>query len=180
MTANLGRVALGVVLALALVGASGCGSGREEATRVYFVDGYRSDLGMRGRLVARERSMSYEGLGRVVAEVLRGPTPSEAAEQGLISGFPAGVRVSTVALSSGTARIRLASATPPRRWPGEYYATAQLVYTLTELPNVERVVLTVDGKRCCVYDMQQRPWTKPLTRRLFANWQGAPAAVLAS
>ena len=70
--------------------------------------------------------------------------------------------------------MRLASDTPPRRWPDEYYATAQLVYTLTELPGVERVAITVNGARCCVYDMQQRPWKKPLTRQLFANWQGAP------
>jgi spore germination protein GerM len=161
-----------LVLAASL---AACGGGEEDRTAVYFIDGYRSDLGMRGHLVARERSLQQPGLGRIVAEVLRGPTAAERDERGLITGFSPGVRVSTVALANGTARIRLSSARPPRRWPDEFYATAQLVYTLTGLVDVQRVVLTVNGTRCCVYDMRQRPWMRPLTRALFAHWQGAPA-----
>ena len=164
-------------LLLALTAATvlaGCGGGEGE-TRVYFVDGYRSELGMRGRLAGQERRLAEPGLGRVVAEVLRGPTRSERDQRGLITGFPRNVRISTVALSRGTAYVRLSSPRPPRRWRDGFYATAQLVYTLTDLDGVERVVMTVNGARCCVYDMQQRPWTKPLTRSQFANWQGAPA-----
>jgi hypothetical protein len=157
----------------AIAGLTACGGG-DSKTAVYFVDGYRSELGMRGRLVMQERALRDPGLGRVVAEVLRGPTAAERDEQGLITGFAGGVRVSTVALVHGTARVRLVSYAPPSRWPGEYYATAQLVYTLTELSGVERVTLSVNGASCCVYDMQQRPWRQPLTRELFAGWQGAP------
>lgn len=153
--------------------AAGCRGGEEETT-VYFVDGYRSTLGMRGRLVAVERDLRDRGLGQVVAEVLRGPTFEERDERGLVSGFPPGVRIETVALSNGTARVNLRSDRPSRRWPDQMYATAQLVYTLTELAPVRRVVLRVEGRRCCVYDMQNRPWRKPLDRHLFAGWQGAP------
>jgi hypothetical protein len=166
------------VIALALVaavaGLAACGGGGSESTRVYFIDGYKSEVGMRGRLIWQERSLAEPGLGRVVAEVLRGPTASERDERGLITAFPTNVRVSTVALVNGTAKLSLASETPPRRWPDEFYATAQLVYTVTALPGVERLVVTVNGRRCCAYDMRQRPWAKPLTRQLFANWQGAP------
>lgn len=162
-------------IVLAATAASGCDAGAEERrARVYFIDGYRSELGMRGRLTARERSLADPGLGRVVAEVLRGPTARERDERGLISAFPRGTRVSTVALADRTARVRLSSAVPPRRWPDGVYATAQLVYTLTDLDGVERVVMTVNGERCCVYDRQQRPWARPLTRANFAGWQGAP------
>jgi hypothetical protein len=161
------------LLVAALSGLAACGGG-EDQTRVYVIDGYRSELGMRGHLVARPRSLTDPGLGRLVAEVLRGPTADERDERGLITGFAPDVRVSTVALADGTAHVRLASETPPNRWPDGFYATAQIVYTLTERESIERVVMTVNGVRCCVYDMRQRPWMKPLTRRNFANWQGAP------
>jgi spore germination protein GerM len=162
----------GLVLVLVTIVVA-CAGGRN-GTRVFFIDGYVSDLGMRGRLVARERPLDDPGLGRVVAEVLRGPTATEQEERGLISGFAPGVRVSTVALVDGTAKLNLSSETSPRRWPDGFYATAQLVYTVTELPGVERVVLMVNGVRCCVYDTRRRPWTKPLTREFFEGWQGAP------
>jgi spore germination protein GerM len=169
------RRSLPVPIAALFLAASlaACGDDDDRAG-VYFVDGYTSDLGMRGHLVAQKRPVQEPGLGRIVAEVLRGPTAAQRDERGLITGFSPGVRVSTVALANGTARIRLSSQTPPQRWPDEFYATAQLVYTLTERADVQRVVLTVNGTRCCVYDMQQRPWMRPLTRGLFAHWQGAP------
>lgn len=162
------------VVLLVLFALAACGGDAHEPSRVYLVDGYRSELGMRGRLVARERPLEDAGLGRVVAEVLRGPTIAERDQHGLISGFPSNVRVSTVALVNGTATVRLVSDTPPQRWPDGFYATAQIVYTLTELSGVKRVVMTVNGPRCCVYDMRQRPLKEPLTRGIFASWQGAP------
>ena len=170
------RVLAALAVVFAAAAAASCGGEGSDVgtTRVYFVDGYRSDLGMRGRLTPQERRLVDPGLGRVVAEVLRRPTASERDEPSLITAFPPGVRVSTVALVDGTARVRLSSDTPPQRWSDGFYATAQLVYTLTGLDGVQRVVMTVNGVRCCVYDMQQRPWMKPLTRRNFANWQGAP------
>ena len=168
---TLVRVAL---LIVAVAGGGCAGLDSDDQTRIYFIDGYRSELGMRGRLIAVERSLVEPGLGRVVAEVLRGPTATERDERGLVSAFPPDVRVSTVALVEGTARVRLDSETLPRRWRDGFYATAQLVYTLTERDGVERVVMTVNGVRCCVYDIQHRPWATPLTRRNFASWQGAP------
>ena len=172
---SLRLFAAAAVLLPATVAAAGWGGQGVREAHVYLIDGYRSELGMRGRLIARERDLVDPGLGRVVAEVLRGPTARERDERGLLTGFADDVRVSSVAAAGGTARIRLVSDTPPRHWPDGVYATAQLVYTLTELDGIERVVLTVNGRRCCVYDRRQRPWTKPLTRRNFASWQGAPA-----
>jgi spore germination protein GerM len=159
-------------LVAAMLLAAGC-AGRDEPTRVYFVDGYRSTLGMRGHLVAVERDLADRGLGQIVAEVLRGPTSDER-ERGLVTGFAPGVTIETVTLSKATARINLRDSRRTSLWPGEMYATAQLVYTLTELDGVRDVVLLVNGRRCCVYDMRGRPWPKPLDRRVFAGWQGTP------
>ena len=103
-------------------------------------------------------------------ELLRGPSAVERA-QGLSSAIPAGTRLRSLTVEAGTASVLLASAS---RWPDGFYATAQLVYTLTAFPGVERVVVRVNGRRCCVYDMQSRPWSEPLTRAVFRGWQGEP------
>ena len=124
-------IAATATLLAASLAAAACGGDGLRATHVYFIDGYRSELGMRGRLIARERELVDPRLGRVVAELLRGPTPRERDERGLLTGFADDARVSGVAAARGTARIRLVSDTPPRRWPDGVYATAQLVYTLT-------------------------------------------------
>jgi spore germination protein GerM len=129
---------------------------------------------MRGRLVAQPRDLANPGLGRLVAEVLRGPTASERDERGLLSAFPEGVRLGTVAFHKGKASVRLRSVMPPRRWRDGVYATAQLVYTLAQVDGVESVSVRVNGAPCCLYDMRQRPLTNPLTREDFAAWQGAP------
>jgi hypothetical protein len=142
--------------------------------RPYFVDGYQSKRGLRGRLVAEERSLVDRRLDRVTTEVLNGPTPASPGERGLITGFAPDVHVASAELADGTATVALTSKTPRRRWPDAFYATAQLVYTLTEIPGVEQVAITVNGGPCCIFDKGE-PVTKPLTRTFFARWQGAPA-----
>jgi len=55
------------------------------------------------------------------------------------------------------------------------YATAQLVYTLTEFASIDRVTLVVNGRRCCVYDHGSKP-VAPVSRDTFSGWQGVPSA----
>jgi hypothetical protein len=141
--------------------------------RTYFVDGFQSARGLRGRLVGEERALTDPSLGRIVADLLRGPTPTDREDRGLVTGFAPDVRLSSARLENETATVDLLAKTPRRRWPDALYATAQLVYTLTELPDVKAVVMTVNGAPCCLFQRNQ-PVTTPLTRGTFGKWQGAP------
>lgn len=154
MTAHVATVLAALLLA-------GCGGG---ATGVYFLE--RPNRIRHLEAVGRPAN----GMQEALVELLRGPSAVERAE-GLSSAIPGGTRLRGLSVEAGTASVFLASASP---WQDGFYATAQLVYTLTAFPEVERVVLRVNGRRCCVYDMQSRPWSKPLTRALFRGWQGEP------
>jgi hypothetical protein len=55
-------------------------------------------------------------------------------------------------------------------------AAAALVYSLTELPGIERVSLRLDGRPCCVYDHDGRV-IDPVTRELFRGWSREPCAL---
>ena len=160
-------------LVVVVVVAAACGGEERAGGRLWFVDGYVSALGMRGKIdsVERERAVTP---ARALGELLKGPTQSER-DEGLISAIPPGTLLETISVSNRTARVRLVSDAPRRQWTvGDYYATAQIVYTLTEFDEVERVELYVNGDRCCVYDRESRPITRPLTRQTFRGWQGDP------
>ena len=151
---------------------AGCGDAEPEGGRLWFVDGYVSALGMRGKIdeVERERAVTP---ARALGELLKGPTADEH-DEGFITAIPAQMQLETIAISNGTARVRLRSTAPRRAWNEGLYASAQIVYTLTEFDEVRRVELSVNGERCCVYDMRSRPVERPLTRRTFRGWQGDP------
>ena len=150
---------------------AGCGGGEDDRRRLWFVDGYVSALGMRGKIAAVERERAASP-ARALGELLKGPNEPER-DEGLITGIPAGTQLETIAVSNGTARVRLVSRTPTSRWSGTY-ASAQIVYTLTEFDEVKRVALRVNGELCCMYDLRSRPLREPLTRAMFRGWQGDP------
>ena len=167
------RTVVPVLALLVLSVALGCGDEEREGGRLWFVDGYVSALGMRGKIdsVVRARAATP---ARALGELLKGPPQAER-DAGLITAIPRGTLVETISISNLTARVRLVSDAPRREWTvGDYYAAAQVVYTLTEFDEVERVELYVNGERCCVYDRQSRPVTRPLTRQMFRGWQGDP------
>ncbi len=95
--------------------------------------------------------------------------------KGLSSEIPEGSRLNGVRVDGGLATIDVSGdfeqAAPPR---SQALRIAQVVYTLTEFDEVDRVALFVNGERCCMYDMQSRPITRPLTRQMFRGWQGDP------
>jgi spore germination protein GerM len=150
----------------------GCSRGEDEAGRVWFVDGHMSALGMRGKIETVERE-SVTTPQKALAELLKGPAQQDRSS-GLITAIPRSTRVETLAVSRATATVRLRSSASPREWRSGFYATAQVVYTLTELDDIDRVKLFVNGERCCVYDMSTRPINRPLTRAIFRGWQGDP------
>jgi spore germination protein GerM len=156
-----------------VLSASACAGddGESSERRLWFIDGYVSDLGMRGKLHVVERtSAAADSPGRALGELLKGPTVAER-ERGLISALGARVRLQTFSVVNRTATVRLNG---PVSRAGEIYASAQVVYTLTEFPQVTRVRLFVDGKRCCLWLMSGEPVRTPLRRDDFRGWQGDP------
>ena len=158
------------VAAAAMV--AGCSGNNHPVQRLWYVNGHLTELGMRGKIqkVERERVTTPE---RALGDLLMGPTQEERAE-GLITAIPESTRVDTISVSNLTAFVRLASSVPRREWRSDIYATAQIVYTLTEFDEIARVELFVNGKHCCMYGMRHRPIEYPLTRRIFRGWQGDP------
>lgn len=154
-------------LALALLCASAL-----HPTPVYLVQGHLTDLGWRGRLVAEPRPEARSPRAALLA-LLHGPTAAERA-RGIRSALPAGTRLARLRVARGTATVGLAGGSRRAWLAGGVYATAQVVYTLTARPGIERVWMRVRGRRCCVFDHSGRPHARPLTRALFAGWQGEP------
>jgi spore germination protein GerM len=151
---------------------AGCSGDDDRVGRIWFVDGHMSALGMRGKIanVKRESATTPD---RALVALLTGPARSERA-RGLITAIPKSTRVERVSVVRGKAIVRLESSAPPWRWRSGFYASAQIVYTLTELDEIDGVEVFVNGERCCVYDMSQRPVKRPLTRAVFRGWQGDP------
>ena len=148
-----------------------CAASSAHHAPIYLVHGHLSALGWRGRLVAEPRAARSPGAA--LRALLRGPTAAERGH-GIRSALPAGTRLVGLRVARGTATIALAGGSRRAWLTGGFYATAQVVYTLTARPGIERVWMRVRGRRCCVFDHSGRPYARPLTRAVFAGWQGAP------
>ena len=136
---------------------SGCDGG--ERLHVYFVDDWTGRL-VRVDTVAREP--------RALLRELTTPV------DGLVSELPRSAELDSFLVRDRVAYVALRGPRPAH--PREFHLSAQIVYTLTEHPGIDAVVLTLNGRRCCVYTntSPSRPWPKPLDRKLFAGWSGAP------
>ena len=139
---------------------------------IYLVHGHLSALGWRGRLVATPRAEARSPRAALGA-LVRGPTAAERG-RGIRSALPTGTRVGSLRISRGTATVDFDGGSRRAWLTGGFYASAQVVYTLTAQPGVERVWMRVRGRRCCVFDHSGRPYARPLTRAVFAGWQGEP------
>jgi hypothetical protein len=141
---------------------AGCGSA-DERLHVYLVDDWT------GRLVAVETAAEEP---RALLRELAFAEPSD----GFVSELPRAAKLESFVVRERVAYVALRAPRPsPRR---EFHLSAQIVYTLTEHPGIDAVVLTLNGRRCCVYTntSPSRPWLKPLDRKLFAGWSGAPTS----
>ena len=155
-----------------LVVALVCAVSSAHPAPIYLVHGRDTALGWRGRLVATERPEARSPRSALVV-LLRGPTAAERGH-GIRSALPAGTQLVGLRVARGTATVALAGGSRRAWLSGGFYATAQVVYTLTARPGIERVWMRVRGRRCCVFDHSGRPYARPLTRAVFAGWQGAP------
>jgi spore germination protein GerM len=157
--------------AAAVVALAGCG-GRDRTGLVLYLkqDGSRARPEQIVPVLQRvERRTPSQGSieGNVVRALLRGPTAAER-ERGFRPLVHTRVRRFSVHIRDGTAVLDYSGAAIR-----DFYAEAALVFSLTELPGVERVSLRFDGRPCCVYDLESRI-IDPLTRKLYRGWPGEP------
>ena len=136
---------LGVPALAGPAGATGISSAtpRHDATtslRVYLMRGNK--LGVSGRDVPVTKAVAHAA----VTLVLAGPTKADK-RAGLSTDIPPGTHLLAVSIVKGTARVNLspmfARGADPRTVKAR---AAQLVYTLTQFPDVSRVLVRVDGR----------------------------------
>jgi hypothetical protein len=160
-------VLVGVVLL------AGCG-GSEERVTVYL----KQRLGPEGppgqvapvlAPVERAARPAIEPGRQVLLALQQGPSPRERV-RGFAPTFPPGTWPRRIDVRGETATVDLAGSAPP-----DLYGAAAAVYSLTELPGVERVRLRFRGAPCCVY-RHDGTVVRAVTRRSFRFWQGEPCA----
>jgi hypothetical protein len=164
------RLLCGLVLgALAML--AGCGGEEEETFTIYL----KQRLGPEGPpgqvapvlMPVERRTRPGEPLARqIVLELTVGPTPDERA-YGFLDTLAPEVRFGSVTVRDGTAVVEVA-----RREP-DFYGTAAVVYSLTELPDVDRVELSLDDRPCCKY-RHDRTVVTSIPRTTYRGWQGEP------
>jgi hypothetical protein len=167
--------ATALVIALCATLSAGCASREEAGVAIYL----KHDLGSSGPpgQIAPVLAPVLRGVPkkkRTPAEVLallrRGPTTVEA-RKGFLPTIPITVRILGVRVSKGTATVNLGG-NPARNW----YTHAAIVFSLTDLPGIRAVALRYHGRPCCLYNLQSKIATQPLTRSLYHGWPGEPCA----
>ena len=147
---------------------------RDDATiplRVYLMRGNK--LGVSGRDVPVTKAVAHAA----VTLLLAGPTNADK-RAGLSTDIPPGTHLLAVSIVKGTARVDLSPTFARGADPRTVTArAAQLVYTLTQFPDVSRVVVRVDGRPPKVGgDLLN--FAKPLRRsKLRAGDSGHPGRV---
>ena len=161
------------LLLTALVLLAGCGGG-EDGVTIYL----KQRLGPEGPIgqvapvlapVERDPRAFIAPAREALLALQQGPSPGERA-RGFLPTFPVGTWPRNLAVRGGTATVDLAGGERP-----DFYGAAAAVYSLTELPGVERVRLRFRGEPCCVY-RHDGTVVRTLTRADFRSWQGEPCA----
>ncbi len=110
-------------------------------------------------------------------ELLGGPSPREAA-LGLASAVPAGTTLLGLSIAAGTATVNLSSAFESGGGSTSMMLRlAQVTYTLTQFPTVERVTFKIDGNAVTVFGGEGIVLDHPATRAAFYNSALAPIFV---
>jgi hypothetical protein len=139
---------------------AGCG-GDNERLHVYLVDDWTGHLVPVETAVQEPRALLRE-------------LAFEERHDGLVSELPRTAKLESFIVRNRVAYVSLRATRPAHH--RELHLSAQIVYTLTGHRGIDAVVLRLNGRRCCVYTKTSpsRPWPKPLDRKLFAGWSGAP------
>jgi hypothetical protein len=176
-------ISIGVLAATALL-ASGCGGGDaqtagevpsgEETTEPEpgGTQTYRIWL-TRGEqlfLVSRE-GPETESVGAEAVTLLLGGLTTEEVAAGVGTQIPSGTRFLGLDIEDGTATVDLSSEYESGGGSASMFARlAQVVYTLTEFPTVERVSFMLDGNPVDVFSGEGIILEKPVTREDYEEW----------
>ena len=148
------------------------GQDREARLSVYFLRGEK--IGAAQRQVPRSKAVGAAAL----AALLAGPTAQER-EAGLHSEIPAGTVLQGLAVHSGVATVDLSGQFESGGGSLSMLARlAQVVFTLTQFPSVERVRLKLDGQPVEAFGGEGVILATYATRRAFADL--APAILVES
>lgn len=114
-----------------------------------------------GKVAAARRSVTHSGdvEAAAIRALVAGPTAAEA-RAGLATGVPTDARLGSLRIVNGSARVSLVQPEADEDEPSGEWAVAQVVYTLTQFPQVEGVVFEgtrVLGKGLTRDDMED--WT---------------------
>jgi spore germination protein GerM len=119
-----------------------------------------------GRLAPVARANAHSAAAALAA-LLQGPRETESAI-GLRTAIPVGTNLRTTTVRTGTARIDLAEDFTNIVGSEQILALAQLVYTATVVPGVERVELAIDGELINVTRADGSLAEGPVTRADYA------------
>jgi spore germination protein GerM len=141
---------------------------RGSAATVYLVDN-------RDRLQAVERTLPGRVLVTEVLDSLLQGTTDEEADDGLRSEVPTGTAINGIdRLDEDVIAVDLTEEFAETTADGELLAQAQIVFTVSELPNVSGVLFLVDGRPREGADDEAKLTSSPLTVEDFADF--APPA----
>lgn len=128
-----------------------------------------------GRLVTVPRQVAAPStVGTVMASLVQGPTPEEA-DRGLTSAVDRETRVLSVEIVNGTAVINLSEAFSRIGVRDQISALAQVVFTATALPDVNRVQVLLDGAAVLVPRADGTSTDAPLRRSDYPGFAPAGA-----
>jgi hypothetical protein len=142
----------------------------DQFVRAYFlIDDVGGEAGPFIRPVTR-RIEPTDGVARAaIAALIAGPTADERAGTPAVSGgLPDGTELLGLTISEGIARVDLSREIEDVGGTfGETAVLAQLVFTLTQFPTVDEVVLVIEGEAVEFYGSHGMEVTPSLTRDSF-------------
>ena len=134
---------------------------------VYFLREERRGprIGAAHRTVDTETSGLTDTAEEAIRELLAGPTQVET-DAGLITALPPDVQFLGLDLdeTEKIATVDLSAAFAPAGAEPEVTSLAQVVYTLTQFPDIERVAITVEGTPLSLRDADGTPLPGPAAR----------------
>jgi spore germination protein GerM len=140
-------------------------SSREQQAIVYFIRGNRLVQ------VLRTGPTSLTGAQLVMRLLLQGPSPEEQADA-MSTAIPPDTALLGVTVERGVATVNLsqeferAAAAPVHE-----IRLAQVVYSLTELEDVDAVAFKIEGDANAVIDQNGNPVSRPVARGSYSRFQ---------
>jgi hypothetical protein len=155
----------------------------DQYVRVYFlIDEVAGESGPFLGPVSRRIDPTIAVARAAIEALINGPTPDERAGTPAISGgLPDATELLGITISGGTARVDFSSEIEDVGGTfGETAVLAQLVFTVTQFPTVDEVVLLIEGEVVEFYGSHGMEVTPSLTRDSFLGGGLVPEILIDS